>query len=623
MKLKLLPYIFIFSFIQLYAQIPNGYYDSATGLSGYQLKSELSDIITNGHVAHSYNDLYNGYTTTDTDNYYENDGTVLDMYSENPSGTDPYEYQHNQNKCGNYSSEGDCYNREHLMPQSWFSSASPMKSDIHHVVPSDGKVNGKRGHYPLADVGNASWTSLNGSKKGSCSDPGYNGTVFEPIDEFKGDIARIYFYMATRYEDRIGSWENANSDGSDPVLDGSSDHVFEDWYLDVLLKWHHQDPVSQREIDRNNAAYNYQGNRNPFIDHPEWVDTIWNPNPDTEAPSIPQNVSVLNVTESSITLSWEASSDNQGVSSYSIFLDGNLIGSSNTTSFQITGLQASTTYTICVKAQDGAGNLSECSNTVSATTPASPYIVNENFDNCPTMAFVAISEASDKDWECISQFGENNSPAIQINGYQENEPSKDWLITSSPIDFDQYTNENFSAHFSYKFGDTPLEVLYSTDYDGGNNPSNFTWHTLPNIPMETPPGGSAEGEFDITEADISSLSGVNYIAFKYSTAGYAPTRWNVDSVKIYGESSSSGISDRVIYNVKLYPNPVSNNILNIDFNQTLKHVEIQLIDLSGKEIRKIKKESASKIQIQHLMQGFYFINIHTPQQRLTKKIIVN
>lgn len=254
-----------------YGQIPNGYYDNAQGLSGYQLKTALKNIITNGHNPHSYGDLYNAYETTDTDYYYENDGTVLDMYSENPNGTDPYNYNHHQNTCGQYVHEGDCYNREHLMPQSLFGSAMPMKSDVHFVVPSDGKVNGMRSSYPFGEVNNPIWTSQNGSKLGPNTVYGYSGTVFEPIDEFKGDIARMLFYVATRYEDQISGWSSSD------MLDGSSDRVFTGWFLQVLLDWAAQDPVSQREIDRNNAAYNYQGNRNPFIDHPEWVNAIWDP----------------------------------------------------------------------------------------------------------------------------------------------------------------------------------------------------------------------------------------------------------------------------------------------------------------------------------------------------------
>ena len=126
--------LFLFTLSVTYGQIPAGYYDAAQGLSGYQLKTALKNIITNGHNPHSYGDLYNAYETTDTDHYYENDGTVLDMYSENPTGADPYNYNHHQNTCGQYVYEGDCYNREHLVPQSWFASAMPMKSDAHHVV---------------------------------------------------------------------------------------------------------------------------------------------------------------------------------------------------------------------------------------------------------------------------------------------------------------------------------------------------------------------------------------------------------------------------------------------------------------------------------------------------------
>ncbi len=249
-----------------YSQIPAGYYNTATG-TGYTLKTQLYNIIK-GHDTHSYNQLYSGYVTTDKDNYYENDGTVLDMYSENPDGTDPYNYTHPNNHCGSYSDEGDCFNREHLVPQSFFDENSPMVSDIHHVVPTDGKVNGMRGNLPFGEVGTANWTSLNGSKRGACSFPGYTGTVFEPIDEFKGDIARCLLYFATRYENNVATFSGS-------FLDGSSDQVYVDWFVDLLVKWHNQDPVNQRELDRNDACYDYQGNRNPFIDHPEWVCEIW------------------------------------------------------------------------------------------------------------------------------------------------------------------------------------------------------------------------------------------------------------------------------------------------------------------------------------------------------------
>ncbi len=276
MKIKILA-LFLLGGLMSYAQIPSNYYDSAEGLTGYTLKTKLHDIVSNGHNPQSYEALWTIFQTSDDDQYYENDGTVLDIYSENPNGNDPYEFTFVTEQCGNYSEESDCYNREHLIPKSWFNENAPMVTDMHHIYPTDGYVNGVRGHLPFGEVGTANYTSENGSKRGNNTFPGYNGTVFEPIDEFKGDIARVYFYMATRYEDIIGSWENAN-DGSMPTLDGSSDQVFEDWVVDMLLTWNANDPVSQREIDRNNDAYNYQGNANPFIDHPEYVNMIWDEN---------------------------------------------------------------------------------------------------------------------------------------------------------------------------------------------------------------------------------------------------------------------------------------------------------------------------------------------------------
>lgn len=261
----------IFTLI-LNAEIPAGYYDSATG-SGYTLKTQLHNIIDD-HTVVSYDALWTHFQSTDVDNYYENNGSPLDMYSENPSGPDPYNWTFVSDQCGNYTGEGSCYNREHSFPKSWFNDASPMYSDIFHLYLTDGYVNGRRSNWPFGEVNAPTWTSLNGSKVGPCSYPGYTGTVFEPLDEFKGDFARSYFYMATRYEDVISGWP-----GSD-MLDGSADKVYTDWALNMLIEWHTNDPVSQKEIDRNNIIYSdVQGNRNPFIDNPNYVYQIWGGNP--------------------------------------------------------------------------------------------------------------------------------------------------------------------------------------------------------------------------------------------------------------------------------------------------------------------------------------------------------
>jgi endonuclease I len=264
--MKNISFFFLVFFITniLCGQIPNGYYDKAQGLSGATLKTALYNIIK-GHTVQSYTPgVWNAFLTTDK----KANGKVWDMYSDVPGGIPPYEWTFVTQQCGNYSGEGNCYNREHSFPQSWFNDATPMTTELFHIYPTDGFVNSKRSNYPFGEVTSPSWTSRNGSKLGSNSTAGYSGTVFEPINEYKGDFARTYFYMATRYEDVIKNWNSV-------VLDKSAFPVYVKWHLDLLIKWHEQDPVSQKELERNNAVYLIQKNRNPFIDYPEFVASIW------------------------------------------------------------------------------------------------------------------------------------------------------------------------------------------------------------------------------------------------------------------------------------------------------------------------------------------------------------
>jgi endonuclease I len=254
-----------------FGQIPAGYYNTATG-TGYTLKTQLYNII-NDHNDRTYAGLYTTYLTSDKDFFYENNGTLLDMYTENPTGAEcEFTYGVNQDDGTLGTSECQRYNREHLIPQAVFSSATPMYSDAHFVVPSDKYVNGQRGDLPFGKVNVANQTYTNGTKRGSNLNSGYSagysGTVFEPIDEFKGDIARMLLYFAVRYENLVSSW-------SYPMFNGTSNQVFTSNAINVLLTWHNDDPVSTREISRNNAIYTRQSNRNPFIDHPEYAMSIW------------------------------------------------------------------------------------------------------------------------------------------------------------------------------------------------------------------------------------------------------------------------------------------------------------------------------------------------------------
>lgn len=243
------------------AQGPNNsgfYYQNADGKQGKNLKTAMAQVI-NPHKTLSYASLWDCYYTTDL----RPDGKIWDMYS------DMTDYRPGTDQAGNFSKEGDKYNREHSVPKSWFNDASPMVTDLVHIVPTDGYVNGRRSNYPFGETDGGTWKSHGGfSKLGSCTTPGYLGTVFEPNDEYKGDFARIYFYMVTCYEDRVSTW---NSD----MLSGNKYPAFTSWALDMLLRWAEQDPVSEKEINRNNEAYKLQENRNPFVDYPGLEQYIW------------------------------------------------------------------------------------------------------------------------------------------------------------------------------------------------------------------------------------------------------------------------------------------------------------------------------------------------------------
>jgi endonuclease I len=240
------------------------YYQTALGKSGPTLKTALYNIIK-GHSVQTW-PLWTAFVSTDN----KGNNKVWDMYSDKPGATAPYTYSHITDQCGQYNAEGECYNHEHLWPKTYFNDATPMANDLHHIVPTDGWVNNKRGSLPFGETNNNSYTSQNGSKVASSNSyAGYSGSVFEPIDSFKGDIARAMFYMSTRYQGEDNSWTNW------PMANKA---VLTSEAVAMLRQWHANDPVSQKEITRNNAVQAIQGNRNPFIDYPQFVECIWGTN---------------------------------------------------------------------------------------------------------------------------------------------------------------------------------------------------------------------------------------------------------------------------------------------------------------------------------------------------------
>lgn len=252
-----------FASATLSASEPSGYYSSCEGKTGKALLQQLQTVIDD-HTVVSYKNLYDVYDDSDR----HPDGTIWDMYS-----TKNWGKSFGAVKCGNYSVIGDCINKEHSFPKSWFDDRSPMMSDAFHIYPTDGKVNGQRSNFPYGECANGTYLPSNGNVKplgrlGSSTFPGYSGKVFEPDNEYKGDFARSYFYMAARYNSNISTWHSE-------MLAGNNYPCFSTWAVNLLLKWHRQDPVSDKETVRNDAVYGHQHNRNPFIDHPELAEYIW------------------------------------------------------------------------------------------------------------------------------------------------------------------------------------------------------------------------------------------------------------------------------------------------------------------------------------------------------------
>ena len=600
MKIKTLLIVgLLFSVANIFAQIPTGYYDGTAGLTGAALKTKLWEIIKNGHQDKGYDGLWTAYYTTDRDKYYENDNSLLDMYSEKPTSTDSYNFTLGSNQCGvggNYNSEGDCYNREHTIPQSSFKDGYPMRSDVHHVLPTDGYVNNKRGTYPYGVVASSSWTSTNGSKLGSSAVNGYSGTVFEPIDEFKGDFARIIFYFATRYENII-------STVSFPMFGNSAYPGISSWSLPMLLQWHTNDPVSEKEIDRNNAAYSFQGNRNPFIDHPEYINSIWGTTtPDTEAPSTPTNLIVTGSTSSTISLSWTASTDNIIVAAYDIYVDGTLKTFSASNSATVTGLNPSTTYTFFIKAKDATGNTSNQSNTATGTTTENTGDGGSTGTTCGTETFETIP-ASSSSYSTRTWTSNSITWTATDARTDQNLNNRAILIQNGSL-----TSSTISG------GIGSLTVSTKQYYSGSAGSFNLLINgtvvgTIPYTSSTTSSGGT------ITTTTISNINLTGNNVMKL-TNNSTSTRVAIDDLSWTCYSGLSTTENNKV-SLNIYPNPVKNNTLFVNGKNIEKIKRVEIYNVNGILVQVAEKPFLNKnnLVLKNLPKGIYFAKFDDNSQK--------
>ena len=239
--------------VTISAEIPGRYYSSANGKSGSELKTALSNLIYNHTQVSSYSDLPRYFQRTDV---HPNSNRWWDMYSNEPL----------------YAPSFSGLNREHSFPKSWWGglTTTPAYTDLNHLYPSEMAANQAKSNYPLATVSQSTFD--NGVVKVGYAVAGQGGgaaRVFEPADEYKGDFARTYFYMVTCYQNL--TWNKSYM----WMLQQNVYPTLTPWAQQLLLKWHREDPVSQKELDRNEEVYKIQNNRNPFIDYPQLVEYIW------------------------------------------------------------------------------------------------------------------------------------------------------------------------------------------------------------------------------------------------------------------------------------------------------------------------------------------------------------
>jgi len=493
------------------ADIPTGYYNNAEGLSEDALRTALHNIIDD-HTIKTYGDAR--YILDDSDKDPANSGNIILVYT----GT---------SVSGSWDT-GETWNREHIWSKShgFPDETDVAYSDLHNLKPSNPAVNSDRLDKDF-DEG--------GSQHSIATGCYYTSTTWEPRDEVKGDIARIMFYMVVRYEGDASDESDLELVNELTTYPNPEFGIFS-----TLLKWHYDDPVDDFERNRNDIIYSHQQNRNPFIDHPEYVSLIWgggytNPVPTiseiTHTPEIPADTEQVHVSATITDDSQVVSAEVRWGLISGALLDTitmtNTSGNLFTTDSAIPNQTDGTVVYYEVAATDdsiGTGVSSEYSYRIDNNPPA--IILDEDFSSCPVADWTNYSVSGSEDWEC-SSYG-----YLEANAYDGTGASDDWFI-SPPINMDLYEDEYLTFKSWTKYTDTyypPVELKYSTDYSGSGDPTLATWSDLsPTWSAEDSEVWTSSGEID-----LSAITGTNaFIAFRYTSSGNASETsaiWEIDDI---------------------------------------------------------------------------------------------
>jgi len=271
-KILFTPLILFFTVTFSYSNIPSGYYSTLNGKQSAALKTELHNIIchdTTHYLTYGSgtNHTWQGFYSTDRDTLTN---LVIDMYS------DSLHYFPEDYISLSYPGFGQKIHIEHSVPKSWWgcdiTHPDCAAEDLNHMYPAEGTMNESKGDNPLGVVSGTPTKNNGVSKVGPAVYNGYVGNVFEPADEYKGDFARSYIYMATAYQHYINKWDTTKPEN---MMEADTYPTLKPWAIQLLLQWNRQDPVSQKERTRVEKVFAIQHNRNPFIDYPELIEYIW------------------------------------------------------------------------------------------------------------------------------------------------------------------------------------------------------------------------------------------------------------------------------------------------------------------------------------------------------------
>lgn len=424
MKKLLLLAFTMFSFT-FFAQ-QSYYNDVDLTLSGTQLKEALAIKTIAAHTrfleyTSSGPDVWDATIATDDNVNLTGDVVLFYGWENGSDNDDTNDYSRDNRFQDNGSGDPFAWNREHVFPQSL--ANPPMdtdnpgaSTDAHHLRAADRVRNSTRNNRKF---GRGSGTSNFSNIDFHQGLDGPNTAAWYPGDQWKGDTARMMMYMYLRY-------------GSVclPTAVGVGSKKFTpDEMIDLFLQWNVEDPVSEIEITRNTYHADLsnraaQGNRNPFIDNPYLATRIWGGNSaedtwgiykstDTQAPSTPINVTLSNISLNSIDVSWDASTDNKGVTGYNIFVNGVLTEQTTNTNITITNLDTNTAYGFSVVAKDLINNMSTASAVVNGTT-----LQDANPPSVPTN--VVVSNETDSSFKISWTASTDNNAVANYEIYVDN-----------------------------------------------------------------------------------------------------------------------------------------------------------------------------------------------------------